>query len=264
MGQNNDFSYATYRTMLEDFQAEGYRFAAFTEAESLLQQQSRFVLLRHDIDLDLAKALPMARIETDMGVRATWFFRVRSDHHNAFSREGSVVIREILEQGHHFGLHFDCAAYPAETTVDEFARFCRLEAQLLETWFGRAVSVVSFHRPSPLILSGNPALTAPLKHTYMREFIQSILYLSDSRGEFRFGFPTESEAFRRGRPLHVLVHPIWWNERPAAPYPTLRQFIQRRQAAFERSLARNCPSVFPVPKVETEATEDDPSPGDRG
>jgi len=262
MGQKHDFSYATYRTMLERFQADGYRFAAFTEAEALLQQQSRFVLLRHDIDLDLAKALPIARIEADAGIRATWFFRVRSNHHNVFSREGSAVVREILQQGHHLGLHFDCAAYPAETTVDEFARFCRLEAQLLETWFERTVSIVSFHRPGPLVLSGEAALTAPRKHTYMREFTESISYLSDSRGEFRFGFPTESEAFREGRPLHVLVHPIWWNERPTAPHAVLRQFVERHQAAFERSLARNCPSVFPF-EGSVEKKDREP-PGGRG
>ena len=226
--------------MLAAFRSAGYRFAAFPEAERLLPEGRPFVLLRHDIDIELPKAWRMAELEAEAGVRATYLFMVRTDLYNVFSAKGTALVRRILGCGHHLGLHFDCAAYAEDTSVEDFSRCCAREVGLLETWFERPVSVVSFHRPGPMVLSGNGALTRPLKHTYMREFTERIHYLADSRGLFRYGSPTDSEAFLERRPLHVLVHPIWWNDEPTEAYQTLLDFVGRQGAAMERALANNC------------------------
>ena len=55
------FSYDAYVEMLSRFRDAGYRFAAFPQAERLLADNRRFVLLRHDVDMDLEKARRMAR-----------------------------------------------------------------------------------------------------------------------------------------------------------------------------------------------------------
>ena len=110
----------------------------------------------------------------------------------------------------------------------------------MEQWFQRSISAVSYHRPNALVLSGDPGLSAPLVHTYMPLFTRDITYYSDSRGKWRDLDPTATEIFQEGRPLHILVHPIWWNQHPTSPYETLQQYVDRQKDDLELSVARNC------------------------
>jgi UDP-GlcNAc3NAcA epimerase len=236
-------THEAYRGMLAELTTAGYRFLGFPEAEATLAEGSPFALLRHDVDIDLEPALHLAEIEAAAGVRATYFFLVRTETYNVFSAAGSETVLRILGLGHRLGLHFDCAAYPENSSVDDLATACRRESAILEEWFGQPVSVVSYHRPSRLVLTGDAALSAPRPHTYQRLFTGPIHYLSDSRGIWSRGGPIESEAFRQRRPLHILVHPIWWNDRPVSPFEVLERYSDRRRDRLKTELARNC-SVY--------------------
>ena len=247
------FTYGGYRDMLNSLAAVGYRFAAFPDAETALADGSPFALLRHDIDIDLTPAVRLAEIEAGMSIQATYFFMIRSETYNPFSAAGSEAISKILKLKHHLGLHFDCASYPEDFSVDELAAASRNEAAILENWFGKTVSVVSYHRPSPLVLTGDPALSAPRLHTYQGLFTGPVTYLSDSRGCWNHGSPLESEAYRQRRPLHILVHPIWWNERPVSPFEVLEQYCDRHRDELQLELARNC-AVYRVGLLEKEAS----------
>lgn len=241
-----DFTYPGYVALLHALKARVYAFAGFAAAPDLLASGRRFVLLRHDVDFDLEKALQMAELEAQHDVTATYFLMVRSDHYNLFSGEGSQRVSRILELGHRCGLHFDPAAYPGSPGVEALAAACRREVQMLQDWFGGPIDIVSFHRPSELVLSGHPALSAPLPHTYLPLFVRDIQYFSDSRGEWRFGHPCQGAAFAAGRPLHLLVHPIWWGDHPAAPVQLLDDFLRRRALVLEASVARNCSIYRPA------------------
>jgi hypothetical protein len=70
-------------------------------------------------------------------------------------------------------------------------------------------------------------------------FSGPIHYRADSRGLWRYGEPLESPAFLAGRPLHLLVHPIWWREEETAPAQTLNDFIDRRHRQLQASVAAN-------------------------
>jgi UDP-GlcNAc3NAcA epimerase len=235
-----EFTLRNYRSLLLRLRDRGYKFAAFPEAESLLTQQRQFVLMRHDIDLSLDKALAMAELEAEARVVSTYFFMIRNDFYNVFSRIGSETIQEILELGHHLGLHFDCAAYPEGVDESFLAKACAQEVAMLGSWFDRPVEIVSFHRPCNMVLSGNPGISAPLMHTYMPLYTRSICYCSDSTGVWKHGHPLELEATQQGRPLHILVHPVWWNDQPIAPYQNLLNLTEKSRDAFEVSLAANC------------------------
>lgn len=233
------FSYDVYVAMLSRFRDAGYRFAAFPQAERLLAEGRRFVLLRHDVDMDLERARQMARREADAGIAATYFFLVRTDHYNVFSGFGTESVREILGRGHHLGLHFDCAAY-AGAGVAGLRAGCSREAGLLEAWFHAPVAVVSYHRPNELVLSGHPGLSAPRPHTYMRLFSKTIQYLSDSTGRWRYEYPPESEAFSRGLPIQLLTHPVWYADVPQRPYQALVSILRDKAERLRRSFADNC------------------------
>ncbi len=104
------FTYSEYLKLLDGFRESGYRFSAFPETQALLETNSSFVLLRHDIDMSLEAALRLAELEARIGVIATYFFLVRTDHYNVFSRTGSQIVNRIVGLGHHLGSHFDCGS----------------------------------------------------------------------------------------------------------------------------------------------------------
>lgn len=233
-------TYKNYKTMVGSLLDAGYSFAEFTQAESLLVEKKPFVLMRHDIDMSLPKALSLAKIENELGVSSTFFVMLRTRHYNLFSREGTDTVNEILSLGHNLGLHFDCASYPENLGVDELAEACNHEVEVLHKWFKCSVGVVSYHRPNETVLSGNSKLSGNVPHTYMPLFTKEIKYFADSRGEWRHGHPLESAEFKQGKPLHLLIHPIWWNVNPVAPYENMLRFAQQHFDCLEKSMAQNC------------------------
>ena len=82
-----EFTYDGYTRLLRQLQGKGYEFASFSQSRELAREGKRFVLMRHDIDFDLEKAAEMARVEQREGVRATYFFMIRTEHYNLFSRD---------------------------------------------------------------------------------------------------------------------------------------------------------------------------------
>jgi len=62
---------------------------------------SKFALLRHDIDRNPLNALKIARLEHNMGIHGTYYFRI---HPSVFKPD---VIREIAGMGHEIGYHYE-------------------------------------------------------------------------------------------------------------------------------------------------------------
>src|SRR5262249_46535282 len=137
-------------------------------------------------------------------------------------------------------LHFDCASYEELSTVDQLRQACLTETSMLESWFGKKVEIVSYHRPSAQVLSGDVMLSHPVPHTYQPLFTRQIHYCSDSRGEWKHGDPLSTKAFAEKRPLHVLIHPIWWNEEPIIPQKVIAGHLTKTQRRLEESAACNC------------------------
>jgi hypothetical protein len=235
------FSYASYRRLLTRLLERGYRFGTFVEAlGNPWAGSSPRVLMRHDIDFDLPAARRMAEVEREVGVEATYFFMLRTAHYSVFTKEGTAEVQKILDMGHHLALHFDCAAYPEDASEEDLASACRKEAGMLGDWFNRSVEVVSYHRPSPVVLTGNPALSAPLPHTYMSQFVNDMKYCSDSRGQWKYGDPTSQTAFQEGQPMHILIHPIWWTDSAIPAEAVLAHWLREQIDFIENSMEANC------------------------
>lgn len=245
-GRFGTFTLSEYADLVRRLRERDYRFAPFPGARDLLVAGGPFVLMRHDIDMSLDAALDMARLEAELGVQATYFLMLRTDHYNVLSRHGTETVARILALGHHLGLHFDCDAYRPDLPAGELADACSREAAILGGWFDHPVDIVSYHRPNEWVLSGDPTISAPLPHTYMAEFRESIRYVSDSAGRWGHGSPATLPEFDQGRPLHILTHPVWWGEEPASAFQTLLQLVGEKTDALERSFAYNC-KAFRVP-----------------
>jgi hypothetical protein len=239
------FTYSAYSQLLSALDGAGYEFQSFSDAEQLLRENSTpFVLLRRDIDFDLNCAVRLAELEFHAGVRSTYCLLLRTLHYNVFSSEGTRRINQILEMGHWFGLHFDCAAYPTDYGTRQFAEACQREVGILQAWFRNIVQVVSYHRPAPAVLSGDPGFSYPLPHTYMPVFTKSIKYYADSRGVWRFGHPLESDDFRARRPLQLLMHPVWWTSETETPVAKLERYISGQVSDLKQSVTANCTVVL--------------------
>jgi hypothetical protein len=211
-----------------------------SEAMPMLQARKRFVLLRHDVDFDLQAAIKLAEIDAEARYPSTFFFLLGSLHYNLFSPEASQSVRRILDLGHRVGLHFDCANYSPSASVADLAAACRREVDILQGWFGVNIDAVSYHRPNARVLSGDPELSRPYPHTYLPLYTKDIHYCSDSRGTWRFGFPLETQAFREKKPLHILIHPIWWTETDLPPINKLQAYAALHVRRMDRSVAANC------------------------
>lgn len=233
------FTYINYKNMINKLKNNNYTFASFKDAKKLLQKNKPFVLMRHDVDMSLKDALEIAKIEAKLDIKSTYFFLLRTIHYNIFSEEDSSIVSKILNFGHDLGLHLDVGSYPSLSAGD-MAIACNKEAEILENWFGKKVSIISFHRPDKKVLQGSPELSKPKDHTYMSLYNKKIKYFSDSKGKWKFGNPLDSREFKQKKPLHILTHPIWWNKHSLSAYETLLKLVQKKNDELEKSIAKNC------------------------
>ncbi len=101
-----DFTLHTYKRLLETLLSKNYSFQAFSQY--LKEPAHRSVILRHDIDAKKMNSLQTARMEYEMGIAGTYYFRMIPE---SFDED---VIRKIHKLGHEIGYHYEdvsaCAA----------------------------------------------------------------------------------------------------------------------------------------------------------
>lgn len=221
-----NFTYGDYFLFISDLVDRGYKIVNFGHPSDLPSLDSPFVILRHDIDVCLESALRLAEREAEQGIRSTYFLMISNRFYNLNSSEGLRVIRAIRSMGHQIALHFDETVRPIPD-VPAFNAAVSLEATMLSNLAECPVVGVSFHRPTPVRINSGMELTSPLPHTYLPTYVSEMDYCSDSTGRWRYGPPTTRESIANGRPLHLLTHPIWWDEHQVDPQVKLSEFVRR-------------------------------------
>lgn len=214
------FTYSDYENMLKLLLDNGYAVADYNTHSKF----DKCAILRHDIDYDLEKALPFAKLEKECGVKSTYFVLVTSDFYNVFSSSSQGVLNSISGLGHNIGLHFDEVRYP-----DLFGKPERLkekiliESELLSKATGLAVESVSMHRPSKQILEANISIPG-IVNSYSDEFFKNFKYLSDSRRNWREPIEEIIKNQKYAR-LHILTHAFWYAEKNMDINETIRTFV---------------------------------------
>ena len=102
-----------YASLIQEFRSREYQEVDFTAAEP----DRRHLVLRHDVDMCLERAVAMATVEAELGVSASYFLLVNTEMYNVGSRHARNLVGEILRHGHKIGLHFDGSGVP-EGDVD--------------------------------------------------------------------------------------------------------------------------------------------------
>lgn len=113
-----DFSYTGYIRLLSLLRQHAYETVDYHDYEG----HPRCVILRHDIDTDLAQAVRFAELEAQEGVRSTYFVLLRTNFYNPASSGNLEQLHRIQALGHEIGLHFDEKVYPAGTPEETVQR----------------------------------------------------------------------------------------------------------------------------------------------
>jgi hypothetical protein len=95
-----DFTLKIYQKLLESLQNSGYSFFTF-EQYCLREADGKFVILRHDVDLRAAHSLATARVEAELGIKASYYFRVVRQSNKP------EIIKAIAALGHEIGYHYE-------------------------------------------------------------------------------------------------------------------------------------------------------------
>ena len=135
-----DFTLHRYRSLLESLLQQGYQFLTFEQylqaknglpAESDLQAKrssnevifkqsdlpTKYILLRHDVDLKAANSLATAQIEHELGIQASYYFRVVPQSNQP------DIIRAIADLGHEIGYHYEDMAIMHGDVDKAYAHF---------------------------------------------------------------------------------------------------------------------------------------------
>jgi hypothetical protein len=219
----------SYESLLRSFLSSGYKFIHFTQSPPAGRQ----LVMRHDIDFDIEAAHQIAEIEKKLGVVSSFFFMMCSDSYNILSQSNRSNVLKIAEMGHIVSIHFDPTIYA------DFQLGFRQEKAIFESTFGCLVSAISLHRPNDFFQNYNETIEKCC-HTYMNKYFKDIYYVSDSGGEFRYGHPLDSSAFKSGEPMQVLTHPIWWISNGQTPQDKLSHYFQVKKQQLKTHYSANC------------------------
>ena len=232
MEQGIEFSAVGYKSLISKFLEANYRFCDFNQKN----YDERIVIFRHDVDFSTQAARDMANLEARLGIASTYFFLIRSPFYNIFEPKTFHHIQEINSLGHNIGLHFDASLYDENLNCLDYA--ANRECEIMEKIFGSRVDFISFHRPIRSLL-GLDKKVAGRDHTYNKRFFNDFGYVSDSRGEWRFGSPNKHQAFASGKGMQVLTHPIWWMTEGQTPTKKMANFIAKCSSEISLNVKNN-------------------------
>jgi hypothetical protein len=96
-----DFTHEFYEKYLDAIKRKFINIIRFDEYFLFNPYPSSFCIIRHDVDRKTRNALEMAKIEKEMGIKATYYFRNRR---NTFMPD---IIEKIAFLGHEIGYHYE-------------------------------------------------------------------------------------------------------------------------------------------------------------
>lgn len=94
-----DFTLETFTLLLQELKAQGYTFQTFRDF--LKTPAPKAIVLRHDVDARKLNSLQTARLEAELGITGTYYFRMVPQSYDV------EVIRQIAALGHEIGYHYE-------------------------------------------------------------------------------------------------------------------------------------------------------------
>lgn len=217
-----------YIKFITRFIDKGYAFKSFFDYE-----KKGSIILRHDIDYDVDRALEIAIVENSLGIKSTFFFLMRSYSYNFLSPEVYETVLKIKDLGHTVSIHFDPTVY------EDYKVGLMEEVLLFKSICQIDVKIISLHRPSEAFLNYNGKI-CNISHTYQEKYFKDLKYFSDSGGRFKYGSPFDSKEFSSLESIQLLIHPIWWYDNFENINEVFERLIVDRCDKFRSHVYKNC------------------------
>jgi len=226
-----DFTLKIYKELLTTIFDFGY---IITPLENYLSDNNlgdKLMLFRHDVDRNPFNALNMAKLENELGIKASYYFRIVKESYD------ENIIKEVVKLGHEIGYHYEDLSLTKGNLEKAIKSF---EENLNKFRQFYPVKTICMHG-SPLSKWDNLLLWE--KYDY-REFgiigepyfdinFNKVLYLTDTgrrwngafvsirdkvNTQFKYNFTTTDEMISALKKLElsnqimINIHPQRWND----------------------------------------------------
>lgn len=231
-----DYTYREYEGILKFLANHGY----VTKKYGDTHDNEKEVILRHDVDISLDKAVRFAELEktTGLGYSSTYFVLISSDFYNPLSRASIDAMKRIRSLDHDIGLHFDEQKYCGDDDWNQDLVIGKIleEKKQLESIIEDSVNVVSMHRPSRKTLEAN-LLIPGMINSYGGEYFNDIKYVSDSYHRWR---ENVYQVIETGTPrIQLLTHAFWYNNKSLTRSQAFRQYMDGAKEVAYKLLEDN-------------------------
>ncbi len=111
-----DFTVKKYTELINSLISKGYTFQTF---ENFVKEpKEKTIVLRHDVDLLPENSLLFAKIQYELGIKGTYYFRATHESWN------ENIIMQIAEMGHEVGYHYESLTTCNGNIDDSYNDFC--------------------------------------------------------------------------------------------------------------------------------------------
>lgn len=225
-----DFTEVGYEAMLREA-SRRFRFADFSE----LTGNQWECIWRHDVDMSPHRAVRLAEIEKNAGVRAHYFIMFGSRFYNPFEPGVTQILKRLVGMGHGIGLHFDPSAIPFPNDSGCVQEALLKQADMLSFTLEASVGSFSLHNPTAAQAVG----LAKEKYGHLLNvsapaLVNSFSYCSDSNGIWRHRRLIDVIRDSSVRRLYALTHPEWWVPSAMRPRERIQRCIDGRAACASR------------------------------
>jgi len=96
-----DFTLNIYKELLTTIIDFGYSIIPLEDYLSDNNLGDKLIIIRHDVDRKPFNALKMAKLENELGIKASYYFRIVKKSYD------ENIIKEIVKLGHKIGYHYE-------------------------------------------------------------------------------------------------------------------------------------------------------------
>ncbi len=225
-----DFTEAGYEALLCEA-SRHFRFMDFSE----LAGNEGECIWRHDVDMSPHRAVRLAEIEKNVGVRAHYFIMLGSRFYNPFEPGITQILKRLARMGHGIGLHFDPSTIPFPNDSGCIQEALLKQIDMLSFVLEAFVGSFSLHNPTAAQVVGLAMEKYEnLLNVSAPSLVNSFSYCSDSNGIWRHRRLIDVVRDSSVRRLYALTHPEWWVPSAMRPRERIQRCIDGRAACTGR------------------------------
>jgi hypothetical protein len=205
-----NFTYNHYSNIIKSAKENGYFICSFEKYMQLDDKPNKVIVLRHDIDRKIKKAVKMAKLEASLDVDSTYFFRLHAKY-NLFDYKHYSRLLRIKHLGHELAFHLETQDFASCFNIDASELLAK-EIMIMNLMGMKVIGLSEHGIPNKNwenhFFSENDYRKFEIKYHALDELFSQMKYISDSGGKWREG--CLCKHINKYDKLQVLVHPNHW------------------------------------------------------